>query len=80
MPFSLVVVPPVESERWSCLGCRPQLRVVLHTDFPKGVAMHPKEVKKLFRPLLTCMCSTLCICVGFEKTLAVKFTRSICSV
>jgi hypothetical protein len=34
VPFPLVAVLPVESEHWSGLGCRPQVRVRLHTDLP----------------------------------------------
>jgi hypothetical protein len=55
MPFPLVVVPHVESERWSCLGSRLQVRVLLHTDLSKGCAVRPKELNMMFRPLLTCV-------------------------
>jgi hypothetical protein len=34
VPFPLVVVLPVANERWSCLGCRLQVRVHLQTNFP----------------------------------------------
>jgi hypothetical protein len=36
MPFPLIVVPPVESERWSCLGCLLHAHVLLQTDLSKG--------------------------------------------
>jgi hypothetical protein len=51
-PFSLAVVLPVESERWSCMGYCRQVHVQLRTDLFKGVAMHPEKRNKLLRPLL----------------------------
>jgi hypothetical protein len=64
MPFPLVVVPPVESERWSCLGCHIRSCVCCWTPiFPKGVAVHPEELNKMFRPLLTCV-----VCCVFALT------------
>jgi hypothetical protein len=52
-----VVVPPVESERWSCACCCAPI-------FPKGVAVHPEELNKLLRPLLTCvvLCAFVHLC------------------
>jgi hypothetical protein len=36
MPFPLVVVPLAESERWSCRGWLPQVRVRLRTALSRG--------------------------------------------
>jgi hypothetical protein len=65
MPFPLVVVPPVESEHWICMGCRLQLRVLLHTDFSKGCGCASRRTQSVVSSTAH-LCSTLNICVGFD--------------
>jgi hypothetical protein len=56
MPFPLVVVALVESERWSCRHWLPQVRVRLRAAlFRDGVAVRPEELNEFFRPLLPCV-------------------------
>jgi hypothetical protein len=43
IPVLLVVVPPVDCERWTRRGCRLQRLVRLQTIFPKGVAVRPEN-------------------------------------
>jgi hypothetical protein len=56
MPFPLVVVPLVESERWCCRDWLPQRCVCDCAPlFPEGVTVRPEELNKVFRPLLACV-------------------------
>jgi hypothetical protein len=53
MPFPLVVVPLVESERWSCRG--PRCVCDCAPLFPEGVTVRPEELNEFFYPLLACV-------------------------
>jgi hypothetical protein len=79
-PLPLVVVPPVKSERWSCLDCRLQVRVLLHTDLSKGCGCVSRRTQQVVSTTAHPY-STLCICIDFDRnTLALKSTHLVCSL